>query len=258
MARGFSRFTLAGSMLCLASATFLRADSLACNPKVTNGFFVCFVQAGGAYTATTTLIDVSGTTDGTAYSSLPVPPGSGLKVSFNSGMVRQTVPGSWGTWNCPPATEASCGDMLTPANSPVFWSNGATTITMTLSMAEGTFGFEAQPDLSDVEKMTATFFDAAGNKVGSISGNVSGNGGALLFAASSNDPFKTVTLTDSGPVPMCTGSTCSAGGCPAGAVCDFAIANLRYNSASIPEPPPALLVGIVLAGIVGWKVRLSR
>jgi hypothetical protein len=101
-----------------------------------------------------------------------------------------------------------------------------------LGSAEGTFGIEVQPDLSDIERITATFFDASGMLVGTFTRDVNGNGGALLFAGSSTDPFKTVTLTDSGPGGTCAPTT----------VCDFAIANPRFSVAAIPEPAPVLLV----------------
>lgn len=76
-------------------------------------------------------------------------------------------------------------------------------------------------------------------KVGSFTRDVSGNGGALLFAGSSSDPFKTVMLTDSGP-----GGTCAAT-----SFCDFAIANPRFSLTPIPEPASVLLVVISLAAL---------
>lgn len=233
--------------LGLLSAASAHASSFTCTPNVTSGFFACIAQPSAFYTSSTTLINIGGLTDGNTYSSIS---GGGLTVTFSTSMMRLTVPSSWGTWNCPPATEASCPQSppLNPVNLPVLWSNGATSITMTLSSTESIFGFEAQPELSDTESITADFFDSSGTKVGSISRDVSGNGGALLFAASSNDPFKTVRLTDAGP----------RSGCPTGDVCDFAIANVRFSPTAIPEPASVLLLAAGLAGFAAPKLLRAR
>jgi PEP-CTERM motif len=98
------------------------------------------------------------------------------------------------------------------------------------------FGFEAQPDLSAVEGMTATFFDASNNSLGSIQLDVSGNAGAVLFAASSTTPILSVELKN------------AAGD-------DFAIANVRFSPTPIPEPGTYVLLILGLLFLAGGKIR---
>jgi PEP-CTERM motif len=173
------------------------------------------------YPPSATVINISGLTDGHSFTSIS---GGGLTVAFNTPMVKLTVPTTWSTWNCPPAT-----DGCTP---PVLWSNGASDITMTLSSAVHVFGFEAQPDLSDVEPLTAIFFGTSGHILGDISFDVSGNAGAMLFAASSSIPIDKVIFSD-------------------GAGEDFAIANLTFSQSftATPEPASILLMGTSLIAL---------
>ena len=190
-------------------------------------------QPSAAYKAATTKIDISAIKDGTSDDEIS---GGGLTVTFNTTMDKLSVPDTWGTWNSPPATESK-----TP---PILFSDGFSSILMGLSMPEKTFGFEAQPDLSDNEKLTATFFDSSDKTIGSITLTVSGNAGALLFAGSSNTPISSVTLTDlSGR--------------------DFAIANVRFaNTPFVPTPEPAAFVLeplaiLLVGGGLAWIGRRS-
>lgn len=119
---------------------------------------------------------------------------------------------------------------------------------MTFSTPVSRFGFEAQPDLSETDVMDATFYDAAGDDLGGISLDVSGNAGALLFAASSPTAnIAKVDLTDLGT----TGFGCSS---PTG---DFAIAEMRFSTAGTPEPASFLLTGVALIGL-GAGIRRFR
>lgn len=216
-----------------------------------------------AYLSSTTLMDVT---------ACPAPPNTrpasgiggcmsvtsgGLTVNFGAPMFGLKFPNTWGTWNCPPNTETPLAGCNLPkgtkpvASLPLLWSgqytygpdpgDGVTgvspvsSLTMTFGGATvKTFGFEAQPDSSTVDAMTATFYNNA-TVLGTISLNVSGNGGALLFAATSTTAFTSVKLTDA-------------------ASDDFALANLRFSSNTIPEPASFLLLGSSLAALGLWKL----
>jgi hypothetical protein len=81
-----------------------------------------------------------------------------------------------------------------------------------------------------------------GNPLGSIARDVSGNGGALLFAVASDIPIGSVLLTDA------QGN-------------DFAIANVRFSSrpfVPISAPATDMLVAIGLALLLLWQLRPWR
>jgi hypothetical protein len=80
------------------------------------------------YTSSTTLIDITGLTDGDSFGSIS---GGGLTVTFSTALKRLTVPRTWGTWNSPPATER--------AKPPVLFSKGSDDILLTLSKPEAVF-----------------------------------------------------------------------------------------------------------------------
>jgi hypothetical protein len=202
----------AGAMVLMTAA---RADALGVISSPTS-----------AYTSATSLISIGGLADGDEVGAIS---NGALTVGFSTTMMRLTVPDSWGTWNTPPFVESS-----TP---PVLWSEGATGVLMSLSTPQLVFGFEAQPDLSDVETLIASFFDEHGNLLGEVVRDVSGNGGALLFAVTSDVPIGSVLFTD------------AAGE-------DFAIANVRYSSQFfVPVPGSGLLAA---TGLMLLLLRRSR
>ncbi len=64
-------------------------------------------------------------------------------------------------------------------------------------------GLEIEPKGNRTVSVTATFYpteDSHGEPLGSITREVSGNGGALLFAATSDPPFHAIKITASGSV----------------------------------------------------------
>ena len=187
---------------------------------------IVIVQPDPFYTSSTVLLDFSGVSDGSSAGSIGGG-STGLTVSFSVPLIRLTTGDTWGTWNSPPFTETD--------SPPVLYSNGASDVVFTLSSPEFVFGFEAQPDLSTVDLMTATFYGTGAPL--SIPLNVSGNAGAVLFAFSSDTPITSVDLSN------------AAGD-------DFAIANVRLSPialVSTPEPSlaPIMAIGIALAGI--WR-----
>ena len=147
-------------------------------------------------------------------------------VSFSSALETRTVPGTWFIWGSPPETESS---------SPrVLWTGTSSTLTMDFTDPSTVFGFEAEPNEFAVDSITAQFFGSAGLE-GTITRDVNGFGGALLFAAQSTDPFTSVVVTSN---------------------VDFGIAEVRYavSGYAIPEPGTFLLVACGALYIVKRKL----
>jgi len=166
-----------------------------------------------AYTGSTTLLPIT-VPDFTNITSVT----NGTEtVTFSIPMQARTVPTSWQTWNCPPYTE-SC----TPR---VLETTPATSVTIALSNPASTFGVEVEPDPYSVYTITATFLNGT-TVLGTVSQAVNGYHGALLAAASDNEPITSVQIS--------SGS-------------DFAIAQIRTAKA-IPV--------IVLPGVMGTSLNL--
>jgi len=175
-----------------------------------------------AYQASTTLINISGIPNSTVVNSIT---DGVLNVGFSAGMQKLQVPGSWGTWNLPPNAETS-----TPA---VLYSNGQTSLVITLSQGVGKFGLELEPNPQSAFMVTATFSN--GDVVTRL---VSGLAGSLLFASGGAGAINSVSI--SSPV-------------------DFAIAQIRYGlaTAGVPEPASMLTWGLI-AGACCAATRIRR
>ncbi|MER3473606.1 MAG: hypothetical protein C4335_06135 [Armatimonadota bacterium] len=185
-----------------------------------------------AYLAATTYIDPSAIPDLTNVSSIT---DGVLTVSFSTAMNKRTAPGGdWATWSVAPDSQRGPGDTL-----PVFYSEEALTVTFTLSQPVSIFGFEAEPDPFGVHAMTAQFYDAAGNLLGTISRNVDGNAGARLFAAQSSTPIISSVVFSSNV--------------------DWAAGAFRYalptGGPVIPEPTTMALFGAGLLGFLPLRRR---
>ncbi len=144
--------------------------------------FTPIAQPDVSYLAATTLLPISDP-DFSAVSSLT---DGTVTVSFDTSLVALTVPTTWASWGAPPDTAST-----TPR---VLWTNGFTSITLTLSAPLTLFGLEAQPNTQVMSPITASFFSGA-STVGSIMQNVDGNAGARLFAATSMGSFDRVVLS---------------------------------------------------------------
>jgi PEP-CTERM motif len=165
--------------------------------------------------------------------------GSGGTISslgtfnFSNLQTEVNVPNSWATWNCPPFTESCTPNAL--------WNQGFSTLTLTLTAQDNVAGFELEPDNFAVETVDASFFNQNGALIATITRDVNGSGGALLFALADTTPGSWISRID---------ITDEAGG-------DFAIAQLRQGGASgtTPEPGTMVLLGTGLLGALGVMRR---
>jgi hypothetical protein len=152
-----------------------------------------------------------------------------LTIGFSSPMRASTVGDDWASWGSPPNTESSTPRVLWSGQDANF--DPITAVTFTLSQPVTIFGFEAEPGPTDIHTLTATFF-MAGQLEQTIVLDVSGNGGALLFAAAATNgtSFDSVTLTSDA---------------------DFAVGQVRYAT---PEPASW---GLIAAGLL-FMFAISR
>jgi hypothetical protein len=217
-------FTMRGLMTAFALASAL---TLMTSMGTLAATFVPISSPDAAYLAATNYIDpsakdgsfVASISDGTQTVHFKTPDGSAPY-----GVQKFTAPGDdWGTWSQAPDSQRGAGDTL-----PVFYSNGATVLRFGLATPVNIFGFEAQPHPLATYTMVAKFYDAEDNLLGTISRDVDGYAGALLFAAQSDVPIAYVVF--SSDVDWAVGA--------------FRYGNLGGPSPVIPEPGTMLLMGI--------------
>jgi hypothetical protein len=138
-----------------------------------------------AYTSTTFNMAASIPANGTTLTTLA----DGTEtLTFSGTLTAGTVPATWTTWNTPPAVESS---------TPRIFGSDANSVTISLSAPAVTFGVEVEPSNFASHSITATFMDGA-SVVGTVSRNVSGNSGALLFAGTTDQLFTSVVITADG------------------------------------------------------------
>jgi hypothetical protein len=134
-------------------------------------------------------------------------------ASFSqAGQALTTMPGQWSS---PPDSESD-----TPR--VVFIRNFTLETTIALDAPVSTFGFELEPNRSDVFSVTARFEDGDGNVLGAITRDVSGRAGARLFAGTdlSGTGISSVVLAVDAP----------ANG--------FAVAQVRYSGSNLALAGP--------------------
>jgi hypothetical protein len=189
------------------------------------------------YTGNTTVVPI-------AVTGVPVPSltSGGQTLTFSTNLNQFTVPGSWSAWGLPPDTETANPLVLASAINQ-------TAVTITLSPAARTFGFEIEPANvggfpPTAYTISATFFNGA-TPLGSISRALTYNG-ARVFALSSATPITSVQIS----------SPLAAGG--------FALAQFRVGSVLIGESlsviptlglPELSALGLLLAGAGAMLAR---
>ena len=187
-------------------------------------------QPDTAYTSSTTLIPI-GYPEASLIGSLS---DGVLEIDFLSGgspelMQVDEVPDSWATWGSPPATESPTPTVLASFdydNEILYQFNRIVT----------TFGMELEPDDTVNSHNIAATFLLSGTPQATLTLNVNGNGGALLFAATGGS-FDAVDVSSD---------------------VDFGSAEFRYELESqVPEPSLAIPVVALLAGFAIYHARSS-
>jgi hypothetical protein len=158
------------------------------NPTSINARFKAFNQPTSTYTSKSCAIDLSALADFTPVTSVK---GCGTTVSLSSSFEKRSVPNSWASWGSPPDTETDTPNIL--------YSAGATTATVDFGKRVKTGGFELEPNLFQVETVTVEFHkgpNGTGAIRGTITRDVNGDHGALLFGAHARKGFKSAVITD--------------------------------------------------------------
>lgn len=214
-----SRVLLFGALLAGLTCPLMRAD------------FMTIAQPTAAYVNSTTLLDFTSpdyTLTGYLY-------GHGEMLIYDNLLQTRSIPALWGSWGTPPDTET--------ATPHIGFTDGASELTITLGHAATTFGFELQPDNSAAEQTAADFYSGS-RLVGTISLSPNGNGGALLYAASTTTtPFTSVVINDLTNL--------------ADSPKDFAIARQRFILAA-PEPGTYALSGLALLLFLPFARRSEK
>lgn len=188
------------------------------------------IFSGGTYQSGTAKIgSFSGLPDFTTLSSIT---DGALTVGFSNVVAKQTVPTTFPTWGLPPDTESP-----TPVVLNTFATNPNSVRTLTFSKPIAVFGVEAEGGDFDAAGFTMDFFNGS-TLLGSISRTIVGDGGARILAGQSAVPFDSVVITDH----LASGDN------------SFAMAEVRYALAAIPEPASVLL----LSGGFGLLLGAAR
>lgn len=150
-----------------------------------------------------------------------------LTVLFSTPLDTREVGVDWSTWGSPPDTE--------DAGPLIFYTRGATSVEFKFSQKLNVWGFEAEPNPFTTHSYTVDYYDGA-TWLGQIVRSIDGNAGARLLAATHSGGFtRAIVTTDT----------------------DFAMAQLRYQIAVVPEPATWAML-IAGFGMVGFAARRRR
>jgi len=148
-----------------------------------------FGEPSTRYLSNSCVIDLSGITDFTPLSSVT---GCGVTVTLSGTWEKRSVPGSWGTWNCPPATESCTPNIL--------YSSGQTSATISFGHnVRRAGGFELEPNLFQVETMQVDYYarpNGHGQLRGTMTRRVNGDNGARLFGVHIPGGYRSAVITD--------------------------------------------------------------
>lgn len=221
----------AGLRKCLLALAVFCALIVSGAKHVSAGFTTISSPDAG-YLAETTLIN-----PGAAGNDLDSISSGSFTVSFSATRTTAAIGGAWGTWSSSPNSESP------NPPGPIVLKSGPidldpSSATLTFNHATTIFGLEIEPDDLSLSPHTVTvdFFNGSGS-VGSISRDVVGNAGALLFAASGSAGTEFTKVTISSDI-------------------GFAFANVRYGGSAVPEP--GSLIMLFGAGAVGLLVGAVR
>jgi hypothetical protein len=157
---------------------------------------------------------------------------------FSTGLTELSVPSTWASWNCGPATESCTPRVLaTPGDS----------LTINIEYANPDakiFGFELQPKSQQADEIRVDFFNGS-TLLGTIDQSVNGNAGALLFAGIRTSYFRKSNGQLDGGMPFTNVKVTDLSGN------SFAIAELR----AAPEPSAPIMLG---SGLLTLVVLMRR
>ncbi len=189
--------------------------------------FVTIPQPTASYVSSTNLLDFTDP-EGEIVGGIS----DGIETAlYNNSLTEYTVPLNWTNWAAPPAVETSV--------PRVGFTDGFSSLLISLTRPVTTFGFESEPDTWAQEETTASFYSGQ-TLVGTIDLLPNGNAGALLYAASTTtNPFTSVLIVNL-------------------ADDDFAIARQRYTLASVAPEPATFLLICAGIGMAAFARRIAQ